>query len=831
MSAYNCLKAKIGNGTVAKKKGTAALKRIKEIREALERQGEPLHIAQGMAERRYAEEAKHAATTQKWRLINRVRVARQFTAKVKATAPADLAKMARRMADDTDFEARAVHKQIMGRVGAFLEKHRVTLTGNVSNPANFREFMKALVGEPTQDTAAKALADAANDVNEWIRKKLNSYGHSIGKLDGWGMPHRHNAEAISAVPVDEWAKFFDDDLDWENMINPKTGLEFMAKPPEAFRLEFHKAARDNILYGRNSKAPSWTQGGTGSALERHRVYRFKTSEGWLKYNQRFGSADPHSTLLSHWDQMSREIALGRTFGPDAEAAVDFLGQIIAKKNRDTDSGLVTAMKGQGGVAHAKGMVRVMQGGIGPQSHHQAVWARRMSTVRKGLTAALLDRASVISVPSDLNSMNIASMALGQNPSGWFPTYMGLMADAAKGGGATRNELLVNQHIAESWANPGVTLARYASDYPAAAWAEKLSNASMKIQGMNAHTDSAKLSMQWAMSGWMGSYKHLALGDIPPMFRTAMERAGITERDWDTFRSGPTFTASNGAEMLDPLQWQVTTTIDPVEADRIFRTFQTFVEKWTELAVPSRSLMAQGVLNPSAYDLAPGSFLYEGLKSIGMFKSFVGAFVINQARLYSHMPNLGAKAAYVIGMVGSTTLVGAVAVQTHNLLLGRDPEDITQPGFLWRSMLRGGGLGPAGDLLATGATSWGGGPAGYLGGPVVGAAGDVLELSFGNVVQAYNQAMDGDDVDIDFMEELMAFQKRYTPMWQTPLAAGGIALDRIISDQMVLLLDPGALDDMVKSQKRTDNLNGRGTFWMPGSPIPNRMPNFGSIVGR
>jgi hypothetical protein len=177
------------------------------------------------------------------------------------------------------------------------------------------------------------------------------------------------------------------------------------------------------------------------------------------------------------------------------------------------------------------------------------------------------------------------------------------------------------------------------------------------------------------------------------------------------------------------------------------------------------------------------------------------------------------------------LVGALAIQVGDLLMGHDPQDMTQASFWWRSMLRGGGLGPAGDILATGATSWGGGLSGYVAGPIVSLTSDITKLTFGNAVQAYNQAIDGDDIDLNLMKEIMDFQRRYTPMWQTPLAAGGAGLDRLISDQMTLLLDPGAIDDMVKAAKKRENLYGGGTAWMPGSPIPNRMPNFANVTGQ
>lgn len=831
MSAYNCLKAKAASGVVAKHKGAAALRRIKEIREALMKQGETLSVAQSMAELRFADELKSAATDQKWRLINRVRVMRDLQAKVDATDAKRLGKMAVKMVDDTDFKARSIHKQIMGRVGSFLEKHKVTLPGGVSSPANFREFLKALQGEPTKDLNAKALADAVNDTNEWIRKKLNSYGYSIGKLEGWGLPHSHSAMTIGATPFRQWADDIDAKLDWAGMTNPKTGMEFGAVPNRAYRAEFLQAAYDNIVYGRNSKAPQWSGGAAGGGLERHRAFKFKDAEAWIAYNDKFGSADPHSTILQHWDQMARQIALAQQFGRDAETAVDYLGQIIAKKNRDDGAGIVTAMKGQGGVALAKGMLRVMEGGIGPNGWLGAQSARFFSTTRKAMSSAMLDRAIVISVPSDLNSARVAAQAIGLNPGGWFNTYVGLMADAAQGGGATRSDLLRAQHIAESWANPGVTSSRFQAEYPAAAWAEKLSNASMRIQGMNAHTDSGKLAFSWGMAGQFASDAGKTFDQLHPYMQKAMGDAGIRPADWDIFRRGPKFTASNGAEFLSPLYWQTAFEGDPVEADRIFLTFQSFVEKWTELAIPSRSLIVQGIMDPKAYNLAPGGPLYEAIKSAGMFKSFVGAFVVNQARMFNHMPTAGAKAGYVVQMIGTTTLVGALAIQIGDLLMGRDPQDMTQGSFWWRSLLRGGGLGPAGDLLATGATSWGSGLSGYVAGPVVGLASDINKLTFGNVVQAYNQAIDGDDVDLDLVREIIDFQKRYTPMWQTPLAAGGSALDRMISDQMALLLDPGAVDDMVKNAKKRQNLYGGGTAWLPGEVVPGRLPDFGTAVGR
>lgn len=829
MSASECLGAKAKAGLVNKGKAKAARDRMREIYDALVKDGEPGSTAAGLAADQYQKELAAAARRSEWRMINRVRVMRGLQEAVAKSAPTKMGDMAAKMVDDIDFEARSIHKRVMGMVGTFLEKQRVTLAGKVRDPAAFREVIRALKGETTTDAAAREFADAIDGANEWMRKKLNSYGYSIGKLDGWGLPHSHNAIAIGNRGFDGWVSEIDKRLDWAGMINPKTGLEFGNVPSTEFRREFLDAVYRSIVYGRNSKAPKWAQSAAGGAIERHRVFKFKDSDSWLEYNQQFGSSDPHSTLLQHFDQMSRHIALARHFGPDAETALDYMGDLIAQRAAQENIGGKAAGIAQGKVKWAKGMVRVVEGGIGPNGWWGAQSARFFSTTRKALSAALLDRAVVISIPSDMNSVRLAAKAIGMNKGNVLSTYTNLLNDAAKGGGATHDDLLRAQWVLESWANPGVATSRFQQEYPSAAWAEKLSNASMRIQGMNAHTDAAKMAWQWGMAAEMMSQSGRSFSDLDPLLSKAMADAGITPDDWDTFRSsGGVFEAGNGAKLLTPLYWRTANDMaDKDAADELAHKMQTFVEKWTELAVPSRSLMAQGVMDPKAYGLAPGSLPYEVIKSGGMFKSFVGAFVVNQARLVNMKPTGGAKAAYVAEMVASMTVVGALAIQVNELLMGRDPQPMDEQ-FVLRAMLRGGGLGPVGDILSAGTASWGGGIPSYIAGPIPQVLGDATKLTFGNLAQAANQALDGDDIDVNLIPEIMRFSKRYMPLAQTPLAVGGSGFDRLIADQFQLLLDPDSAKDMLNAAKRRSNLYGNEDFWLPGAAAPHRAPDLSAI---
>ncbi|PZQ99212.1 MAG: hypothetical protein DI533_00445 [Cereibacter sphaeroides] len=842
MTLANCLATKAKSGLISGIKSKDARERFRVISEGLIKQGEAPGIAYQLAADRVTDEFKFKAAAQKRRLLADISVRADLESRVAAKSGKALRKLAAKTVDDLDFDARAIRRLANSRITDFLTTHNANLLGKVKNPMQFKEFMKAVRGEATSDATAQGFAKSVNDLNEWFRQELNKYGYNIGKHENWGLPHSHNAMAIGTKGLDQWRTDIKPLLDWSRMTDETIGEPFRATPSEAFQDEFLANVYGNITYGRNSKSAEWDRSKLkgGNPLEKHRVLEFKDTDAWAAYNQKYGSASPFNTLMQHIDHMSRELAMARRFGRDHEAAVDYMGQLITRKNRETASGAVENMKAEGNVALAKNMVRVMSGGIGPKSYLGAVSAKFFSTTRKVLNSALLDRAVVISIPSDLNSARMAAQAVEMNPANFMSDYVNLMRDSLKDGGATREDFLRQGWIADSFANPGVTMSRYQDEGFAAEWADVMSNAAMQIQGLTAHTDNLKMAVQKSWAAHFASVRGLAFDQLPETLRKEMtETGGITAADWDAFRSsGGEYVAGNGATFLSPIYWQKATSLPQDQADEIYLKMQSFVEKWTERAVPSGSLVAKGYVDPKAYGLAPGSAPYELIKSAGMFKSFVGAFTMNQVRMisgtnkhWSGATGKGAKAAYIAELVASTTAVGALGIQINEMLMGRDPQPMNDDMFWWRSILRGGGLGPIGDILSTGATSWGGGLSGYLAGPIAQAGGDVLKLTIGNVAQAYSQVVNGDEIDLNLVEDTAKFISRYTPMGQSPVLAGGAAFDRLVLDQLQMALDPGAADAMVKAAKRRQNLYGNGSWWMPGSALPNRAPNLGNALGQ
>lgn len=837
MTLFNCIASKIKARKINQVKGKAAQAQFQKLSQGLIQQGIPPNQAYAQAAATVAAQTQKAAAASKHRLMSRYATQKALIARV------DKAKSLRNvgvvMMDQIDFERRVELDRAHSIVGEFIQKHSPNLLGKQSEPMAFNEVIKAKYGEPTTDLTAKAYADALNEVDEYFRKELNRYGHNIARLDGRGMTHQHNAIAIGKMGKQAWSAKIDGELDWLQMIDPRTGQTFAARPPDAFRMEYLEHVFDNIVYGRDSRTATWGRSRqSGRNLERHRYLMFKNSEAWGRYNVEFGSADPLSTMLSHIDRMAQELAIARHLGAEPETAIDYMEQYAMFKARKADVGEKEAGKIKARFGLAKNMLRYLGPGIPPSGGH-VKWAKGMSAVRQTLTAALLDRAVIIAVPSDLNSTRLAAQAVGMNPANFLSTYTNLMADSLKGGGMTRDDLLRQGHMAEGFANAAVAMDRFHTEFPAAAWAQNLTNGVMQLSGMTAHTGNLKVAVKQSMAGHFASLKNTGWNDLNPQLRQMMsERAGIDSADWDEFRnSGGMFTGQNGATFLDPLYWRTSNALgNPDRVDELFLKMQTFVEQFTELSVPSGSLIAKGIMDPKANGLMPGSVAYEAIKSMGMFKSFVGAFVVNQV----HMMNMtnrhwlgftgkSAKAAYVAEMAGTMMMAGAVAIQVGEMLSGRDPQDMTDQDFWVRAMLRGGGLGPLGDVLTVGTTTWGGGAEAYVAGPVIGALGDAMQLVGVNAVDAIGDMQRGESVDTGFLMETRDILSRYTPGAQLPIL--GPAFDRLVLDQLLLLLDPEAVDAMAKKATRRENLYGNAAFWPSASPLPQRAPDMGNAIGR
>jgi hypothetical protein len=824
MSFFDCVNEAMSDPEIQanRERGKRAQDMWREKSDIYERQGHPRHIAETLAATDVKDAFRKEAGETRHTFLAEMSNMRKLQRGVESTD--NIAKMQTQSVEALDYKARGLVRRFNWKLGSFLKEHHRDLLGRVTKPAQMMNIVRELHGESTGDAAAMALAKGIRSATEDLRLKANELGATIGNLDDWGLPHVHNRRAVTKSGFDNWFNDIREDINWRRIEDKLTGKPFQPEggdPPSIdTQRKILKEFFDNIAYGKGSLKAIYgmPQGkALSKRLGQERILHFNNADGWVKYNKKYGSGDPYKSLMGHVHKMARDIAAMNEFGPNPALGVDYQRALVDQKTRKLDDTKL-ADKARGNGAYAVRMMRVQMGGAMPETLAQDYISSFMSSTRNIMTAALLDRA-VISSISDLNTMRLAASAIGANPANLVSRHIDLMRSQM-----SREDALRGGWIADTLADPGIALARFQAEVPPSEVAERLSSGAMRIQGLSHWTDTGRIAFQMEMSGLMASQAGRRLSDVDDPLRSLLIKQGITADDWAKFTNPDhMFTAGNGATFASPIYWREATDLPANVADDIFFKIQSLIEEQTEYAVPTQSLLARGAVDPAAYNIPPGSILYELAKSGTMFKSFAMTFTVNQIRRIQAQPTLGGKIRYGMNLAAGATVMGALSLQLFEMAKGNDPQPMDNGMFWARAAMKGGGFGIIGDIVSAGQSSWGGGFGSYVSGPIPQLMGDTWNLTFKN---AYQLATGN---DTNFASELATMGKRYTPLGQTPIA--GPAIDRMFWDQLQLFLDPESQKAMMSKAKRRENLFGNESWWMPGSPTPTRAPNLGSVFGR
>ena len=837
MSFYDCLTDAMAEGSVDRVRGERAQRMWREAADIYERQGWTRHNAEAMAGedvkaafKKEAGEIRHVYQAQ---LAN----ARKQQLLVNSTPDQDLKHLQTFSVEKLDYEARALTRWFNLRVADLLKNvHRKT-TGSLSDPAMMLDLTKEMLGEATGSAPAKAVARSIHTALNDMRLMANEAGAIIGKIDNW-LPQNHDRYLIVRAGKSKWINSLIDggELDWSKIRNHSTGRPFQASPDDPVPMRETQERLlgdiyDNIAYGKGSRDAVYGKAQGVPTYRQHaqeRILHFKTADGWIKYNSQYGLSDPFTAIMSHVNSMANDIAAMRNFSPNTGLGLDYQRQLIVKRARERglDPDAVT-----GGSAHAERMLRLFNGPRAPEGKWGVISARFFSNTRHLMTSAFLDKAVVASI-SDFNSMQLAAKAIGANRGNMFARYGETLSNMISEGTMSTAQLKRDKWVLDTLADPGVAMGRFQMEVPAGEIFERLSAASMRVQGLTHHTDSARYAFQSGFWGMFAENADKPFSALEPNLRQMMSEHGVQARDWEDFRAERlTYEPDEGATFLNPLYWRESTSLPTARADEVYLAMQGMVERWTEVAVPTNSLKAKAWFDPVAYGHAPGTPMYEMLKSGGMFKSFVAAFTINQYRMIVRQPTAAARALYVTQMAAGATVLGALSLQIGEILKGNDPMSMSfmeNPQFWGLAALKGGGFGIIGDIVSTGQASWGGGLGSYASGPMIQGVQDVWGLTVSNAIDAAGDLASGRDIETGFVKEAVRLGKRYTPMGQTP--AVGPAVDRLFWDQLHSVLDPEAEADFLKKAKVQKNYTRSGSWWMPGSPVPDRAPDLSSLLG-
>ena len=706
----------------------------------------------------------------------------------------------------------AVERAATRKLYDVLATFRRNLIGQTRNKAQLKNMVREVFGEDTGDASAREMAQAWKEASDYLRKRFNAAGGQILSRLNWGMPQMHSVVRVRSATFDQWREFILPRLDPEKMIDEQTGLRMSPERLEFALRDVYETIRTD---GFNKMNPGATGQGRSIATRRtdHRFLVFKDADSWLQYQQKFGNDNPFDTMFGHIKSMSKDIALMEILGPNPRATVNFLKQTAQKQAAMAgDEAMENAARKS--AAKLDTFYMAVTG-----ANNSPIDSRVMSTfagLRQVLQSAQLG-AAAISAITDVNFQRMARGFVGLPQAKTITDYLKLLMPlGAEERGKTAIRLGL---IAEGWSSLASAQMRYVGDISGPEVTRRIADFVMRASFLSPFTQAGRWAFGMEFLGTLADNTGKTFDELDTPLRTTLERYNIGSDKWDIMRSTELYD-HEGATFLRAEDIEARTDIDPTLARDLATRMMEMIETETNFAVPSSSLRGRVALTG---ETRPGTISGELSRSFAMYKNF-GVTLVN-THLMRGVTQEGAKAKgkYLADLIISTTVMGALAIQLKEMGKGRDPRPMTDNAFWIAAFLQGGGIGIFGDFISSSENRFGGGLAETVAGPVVGFVDDVGKLTIGNLIQAAK----GDDTNI--ARETIKFVSRYTPgssLWYARLA-----LERMVTDQLLLYADPKARSNMRRLESRYRREYGQRYWWRPGKTEPSRAPDIENILAQ
>jgi len=692
-------------------------------------------------------------------------------------------------------------------------------------------LVRELRGEDTGEAIAKRGAKAFHEVAEEARQVFNQAGGQIGKLDDWGMPQHHSQERVAAAGRDAWVNATLPLLDRARYVD-----DLGQAWPEARVREFLGKAWDTIATnGHANREPG--QRGSGKMANRHaesRQIHFKDADSTIAYWDAFGDRTAAEILMGHVDTMARDIGFIEHFGPNPDVTFQTMRDLALQRAALAEPGKTSALEGR-----ARQIENLYDYAAGKTSGNVLrPWLRGVADGLAHLnTAGKLGGAAIASLFGDKPMME-AVRHLNNLPAlqAWR-TEMSLLTPT----NAADRRLLQRQGLMLEGVRSG--LQRFYEGLGQTSTTGKLANAVMRMTGMSAINEIRKGAFGAALMDAIGHElsRGVDFGKLADSDIRTLRNYGITEADWKTWQlakledigggNRSALTPDSISRITDKQLMDagvIGQTDGPAQAARARRDAMVkllgAVNTESEFAIVTPGWKERATFF-SGMAAERGTVPGEIWRSVLQFKSFPWAVFQRSMDAIANKDTPVSKAAMTAYLLMSTTLAGAMLIQTREVLSGKDPLAMAEEDawkFWSKAFLQGGALGIYGDFLyGANQTRYGSGILETVSGPTLGP---LLEIGLVQPMDAAKKAMEGKETFL----AARTFQdvKGFVPggnIWYAKAA-----LDHLVWQQAMEALSPGYLSAL---RSRTMKDYRQDWWWTPGEATPERAPDFEKAVAR
>ena len=722
-----------------------------------------------------------------------------------------------------------IQDEHFGEFGKVLVEYHQTISGGIRNKAGQHAMLREII-EPgsSGNKFAMEMATAWIRANELLRKLYNERGGAIPKIKGNYIPQHHEQTAVAAVDYKTWRDFYvnmddftSDVLDLERMIDYTTGQPFTK---ETFEIAMFKAYNNIVFQGshKNTYHQGFGQAMYNKRLD-HRFFIYKNADAWLKHNERFGgNSSVFDIMVGHFETMSRDIGLMDVLSPNPDNFVRWMASEV-RKHVDLQSTKLSAKEFKKLQARmnthiddAEGMYMYLKG-----SSHAPVnknIAMTMASIRGLQTSSKLLSAPVLAL-GDFNFARHTALYAGLPQTQFMMAHLRQILTLPKS--ELRRIAANSSVVAESYLDVASASARFTAEMTEQhEIMRRLTDFTLKASGLNWQTqggrNAAGMEFMAQLAILPKDFKKL-----PAKFQEYLEMFGIGAESWKIIKETETWKPRPGSEFLNPTLILNRSDLTKDAAEELAKKLMHARNDFINHAVPTvNAKAATSGLVIGLGKTQPGTRSGELVRAIMQFKMFPMVFHHLHIMRGLNRGTAGGKAKYLVPLVITTTLMGALAYELKQILKGKDissTEEMQDPKYWINAMIHGGGLGYFGDLIFGSRYSAASGAAGLLG-AVPGQALDTAELVFDNIFEGLST-----NKKMNLGADLSKYLRRHTPgqsMWYARLA-----FERLIFDQLQSMIDPKWNSKKKRKIKKTRKEQGTDFWWRPGSTTPERPPKF------
>lgn len=688
---------------------------------------------------------------------------------------------------------RAIRARAHGTTRGILQTHSRDLLGRVRDRAGTEDLLREARGENTGNVAARELAQAWKEIAEYLRRRANAAGASIGKIEDWGVPQAWNSQAVGDAGFETWFGEVGPLIDRARMVDRDSGAPL---DDDAFRdlmADIFETIRTDGWASRQPGARG--KGALAKRIGQERILHFKDADGWLAVAGKYGTTDGvFDAMMKHIDMMSRDIALMEILGPDPAGTIKFIGDAIEK---------AAALDGRAAHRDAayqgrKQLERLFETASGTNSRPEnAALAKFGGAMRSWQVTTKLGSAAVSSV-SDLATQAIARKFNGLPVLQGLDTQLRLLNPANVEDRALAMRMMLG---AEEASQMAAGQARLTGEELSGEVARRLAETTLRISGLNAWTQSGRWSFGWDFWSAASSWRGRSFSQLEEPFRNMFLRHGLNEQHWEAIRAAPLH-SERGTDWVLP---------ENIAQQGIADDIVQMVLREMDMAVPVAGLDVRATMDGFA---PKGTVLGEIIRTGFQFKSFPVTIMLQQYRRMMALSSGWDRLGYAVQVSIGTTLMGAVALQAKAIAKGEtmrpmyDQDDPAASAQFWgAALLQGGGLGIFGDFLSSSTNTYGQSFSDALKGPAFQTADNIAALVIGQP----SAAMRGDNTNPG--RAAIRLIKSETPvigsLWYTRLL-----YERLLLDTLQEQVDPKAQHAFRERIRRADERGG-GFYWEPG----------------